>query len=61
MKPKSILQYIILGGQLSFLRSAQENFSVHRDKAVLQNIKQFINSIENSEFKVTQNALSEFN
>lgn len=52
------MRYINLGGQLSFLRSAKVNFRVHGDTKVLGTIKKFIKSIENSEFKVTQNALS---
>jgi len=59
MIPKSILEYINLGGRLSYLRSAKENFIAQGDTKVLGNIKKFINSIENSEFKVTRNALSE--
>jgi len=59
MIPKSILEYIKIGVGLSFLRSAKENFTIHGDKKVLGTIKKFINSIENSELKVTQNALSE--
>ena len=59
MIPKSTMEYINLGGQLSYLRSAREFLKVHGDTFILENIKKFINSIENSEFKVTQNALSE--
>lgn len=58
MIPKSILEYIFLGAQLSYIRSADETYKVHGDSSVLGNIKDFINSIKNSEFKVTQNALS---
>ncbi len=59
MIPKSIEEYINLGGQLSYLRSANENNMVHGDINILGNINTFLKSIENSEFKVTQNALSE--
>ena len=53
------MEYITLGTQLSYLRSATENYEVHEDNSVLDNIKRFTSSIVNSEFKVTKNALSE--
>lgn len=53
------MEYINLGAQLSYLRSARENNTVHGNDLILDNIKKFIDNIENSEFKVTQNALLE--
>jgi len=59
MIPKSIMEYLNLGGQLSYLRSARSKYKVHGNRTVLDNINQFINSIKESEFKITQNALYE--
>lgn len=61
MKPTSIAKYFELGGQLSYLRSAQERNPVHRPNNILDNINRFINNIEESELEVTKNALSELN
>lgn len=59
MIPKSIMDYINLGGQLSYLRSAHPKYKVHGNRSILDNMNKFINNIKESEFKITQNALHE--
>jgi len=58
MKPISILEYIRLGSKLIYLWSAQEGEVVHLKDTILDNMNQFINSVEKSELKVTKNALN---
>jgi len=59
MKRISILKYINLGGELSYLRSAQKGYGVHQPRTVLDNINRFIIDIEKSQLEVTKNALKE--
>jgi len=59
MKPISIAKYFTLGGILSYLRSAKEGYHVHNPNNILDNINRFIDKIENSQLKVTKNAISE--
>ncbi len=59
MKPIEQTKLIEFGGQISFLRSCPEEHSVHLKNGLIANINRVIKFVEESEYKVTKNALQE--
>jgi hypothetical protein len=59
MQSKSILDYIVFGTGLRYLQDASENWSVHENNYVLDNIDRFFANLDKFELPVTQCAAYE--
>lgn len=58
MKPIPLIEYILFGGVLQYLRLVREGSLVHGKDLILDNIKRFIAFVEKSDLIVTKASLS---
>ncbi|GAH10217.1 unnamed protein product, partial [marine sediment metagenome] len=57
MKPIPLIEYILFGGELQYLRLVRVGLPVHAEDFVLDNINRFINFVEESDLIVTKASL----